>query len=94
MKLTNYEFILQSILYFGIFLIPYHTISIPVMGSRFDISIFLIGIYSIIFRISHTRYINYYGLLFLLAFILIELIKYLFFGFQPFYRVFSGLIWI
>lgn len=83
---------LKKIIFISILLFPFQNLSVFLMGSRYDLTAFLllsVAFYSLIsLGISKQR------LLYVYSFILIQTIIFAVLNIAPYYRFISGLIWL
>jgi hypothetical protein len=78
--------------YLGTFLFPFQIFALSVAGSKYDLTSF-VYLFIALWSTFKSNLVNKRALLLFSIFLLIQIFVYLFFGFAPFYRLFSGLVW-
>ena len=82
----------KSFLTIAIILFPLQTLSLFIMGSRYDLSAFVLLLLAMITIIRFG--ISGRSAFILACFVLLHLVLFLWFDIAPFYRVFSAYVWL
>lgn len=84
--------LLNKVFLLAVLLFPFQNLSVFTSGSRYDLSAFIIlslGVY-----ILFNRYLSKWKIIFILFFFSIQFLVYIFLNIAPFYRFFSGMVWL
>lgn len=82
----------QQLIKLAILLLPVQTFSLFLMGSRYDLSAFIVLFVAVVVIVR--RGIRFWSAVTLLAFTLLHVVLFAWFGVAPFYRVISGVVWL
>ena len=90
MTLNNFS---EKLIIAAMFLIGFQYFALPFYTSRYDISSFLL-LFSAVIATKNSKSMSNTLIILLIIFILIELVKYLYFQTAPLHRMFSGFVWM
>ena len=82
------KLIVLSIIFF-----PLHNFGLHIYGSRYDITSFIILLITVALTVKNDQ-LNKKTILFLFLFLFSQLLIYFVNGTTPFYRTFSGMVWV
>lgn len=81
------------IILFGVVLFPFHNLTLPLAQSRYDPTAFIFLTVSIYFTFKNGR-VSERTILYMLAFILMQIFVFAFINIAPYHRLISGIVWL
>ena len=84
---------IEQIILFGVVLFPFQNLSLPLAQSRYDLTAFVLLSVAIYYTFKNGR-VSQRTILYMLAFILMQILIFVFINLAPYYRLISGLVWL
>lgn len=84
---------IEKIILFGVVLFPFQNLSLPLAQSRYDLTAFILLTVSIYFTFKNGR-VSERTILYMLAFILMQILVFAFINIAPYYRLISAIVWL
>lgn len=92
MNISSLKFF-PFLVYLGAFLFPFQNFALSVAGSKYDLTAF-VYLFLALWATVKSNFVNKRTILLFSIFLLIQIFVYLYFGYAPFHRLFSGLVWL
>jgi hypothetical protein len=84
---------IEKIILFGVVLFPFHNLSLPLAQSRYDFTAFILLSITIYYTIKNGR-VSQRTILYMLAFVLMQILVFVFINLAPYHRLISGIVWL
>ena len=84
---------IEKIILFGVVLFPFHNLSLPLGQSRYDLTAFILLSVAIYYTFKNGR-VSQRTVLYMLAFVLMQILVFAFINLAPYPRFISGIVWL
>jgi hypothetical protein len=84
---------IEKIILFGVVLFPFQNLSIPLAQSRYDLTAFILLSVAIYYTFKNGR-VSQRTILYMLAFVLMQILVFVFINLAPYHRLISGIVWL
>ena len=84
---------IEKIILFGVVLFPFHNLSLSLAQSRYDLTAFILLTVSIYFTFKNGS-VSKRTILYMQAFVLMQILVFAFINIAPYHRFISGIVWL
>lgn len=84
---------IETIILLGVALFPFHSLSLPLAQSRYDLTAFILLSVAIYYTFKNGR-VSQRTILYMFAFVLIQILVFVFINLAPYHRLISGIVWL